>query len=468
MVFNSFDFLLFFLVVFILFWSFPQKIKWILLLASSCFFYMYWNPIYILLLLFSTSIDYFFALYLTSSNNTKKRKLGFYSTLVIHLSILFTFKYITFFLESISQLLGLFELKFTPPALDILLPLGISFYTFQSISYTIDVYRKTIQPEKNFGKFTLFILFFPQLVAGPIERAGDLLPQLKKERYNFTYEHLRIGLIYCLVGFFMKVVVADNLFPIVDPYFANASAQTGSGMIYATILFSFQVYSDFAGYSFVALGIAKLLDIDLMHNFKSPFLTQSLSSFWRSWHISLSIWTRDYIYIPLGGNRVKKWLNYRNLLVVFFIIGLWHGASYTFIIWGILNALGLILERIFKYNHDSKGIIKYIRYVINFIVVSFFMMFFRAESLADVNIILMKFTEFKFSELYFLFADNRFAPGILGILILMLLEFTLNRRPVRNILDFPTVGRYTLYVLLFFAIVLCGKTEGGQFIYFQF
>lgn len=468
MVFNSFDFLLFFVLVFGLFWTLPPRYRWILLLISSYFFYMYWNPVYGILLLGSTSLDYFLAIFLTGSDDRKKRKMGLCLSLIIHLSILFSFKYLQFFLHATSEFLGLFHVQYTAPELDILLPVGISFYTFQTLSYTIDVYRKEILPERSFGKFALFVSFFPQLVAGPIERAGDLLPQLKKEKFRFTSDHLRIGMIYCLWGFFMKVVVADNISYIVDSFYSNVSEQSGGGLAYASILFSFQVYADFAGYSFIALGVAKLLDFDLMLNFKFPYLTQSLTSFWRNWHISLSIWTRDYIYIPLGGSRKGKWRSYVNTMVVFLVIGIWHGASYNYIVWGLLHGIFLIIEKFFGYNRESSGMIKYVRYGINFIVITFTMIPFRALTLSDTMVIYEKIFHMNWKEFYFFFADNRFSPALIGVVIMMSMELILNRKPISNILNFPKMVRYPLYLFLFFVILLCGKSDGSQFIYFQF
>lgn len=468
MVFNSFDFLLFFVIVFALFWSLPFRYRWILLLISSYFFYMYWNPVYGLLLLGSTSLDYFLAVHLTGSENPRKRRAGLYLSLTIHLTILFSFKYSQFFLDASSELLSLFNISYVPPELDILLPVGISFYTFQTLSYTIDVYRQEIQPEKSFGKFALFVSFFPQLVAGPIERAGDLLPQLKRQWFRFTSDHLRIGLIYCLWGFFMKVVVADNIADLVDPIYLNVHEQSSGALAYASILFSFQIYTDFAGYSYIALGIAKLLDFDLMLNFKFPFLTQSVTSFWRSWHISLSIWTRDYIYIPLGGKRRGKLLTYRNLMVVFLVIGLWHGASYNFIVWGFLHGLVMIIERFSGYNRDSSGIIRYARYLINFVIVTLIFIPFRAATLDETVYIYKEIFQLNWRELYVFFADNRYSPALIGVVILMTAELILNRREISTVLHAPKIVRYPLYIFLFFAILLCGKSDGSQFIYFQF
>lgn len=468
MVFNSFDFLLFFVIVFILFWSVPHRLKWILLLLASYFFYMYWNPVYGLLLLGTTAIDYFLALHLTSSDDPRKRKSGLYFSLAIHLTILVSFKYSQFFLDASGELLGLFNVQYHPPELDILLPVGISFYTFQTLSYTIDVYRKHIEPERHFGQFALFVAFFPQLVAGPIERAGNLLPQFKKQKLSFTYDHLRVGMIYCLWGFFMKVVVADNIANPVDSIYANVGVQSGGALAYASILFSFQIYADFAGYSFIALGIAKLLDFDLMTNFKSPFLTQSLTSFWRSWHISLSIWTRDYIYIPLGGKKRGNLLRYRNLLIVFLVIGLWHGASYNFVVWGFLHGILLIIEKMTGYDRDSSGAVKYLRYLVNFVVVTLIFIPFRADTLGETALIFEAFSRFQLADLYFFFAENRYTPAILGIFILVVLELILKRRPVTQLLAFSRPVRYPLYLFLLFMIILCGKSDGSQFIYFQF
>ena len=343
MLFNSLEYIVFFIAVFILYWLIPAKHKWLLLLISSYFFYMCWEPIYILLILLSTGIDYFLCLHLTGSEHKKNRKIGLYLSVISNLSILFLFKYFNFFQTELQHLLSYFDVNYSPSTSTLLLPLGISFYTFQTLSYSIDVYRKVITPEKHFGKFALYVSFFPQLIAGPIERAKDLIPQLQTKIRKFNTEDFKNGILLFVWGLFKKVVVADNCAILVERYFENSTNETGGTMLFATYLFAIQIYCDFSGYSDMAIGSARMLGIKLKTNFKTPYFSSSITKFWHRWHISFSQWIRDYIYIPLGGNRMSKYRVAFNLLITMTIGGLWHGASWNFVLWGIVNGVLLIL-----------------------------------------------------------------------------------------------------------------------------
>ena len=469
MLFNSFDFFLFLLFVFAIFWLLPNNKKWVLLLISSYVFYMYWNPIYILLLLLTTIIDFYISLYLTSSDNPKRSRKGIVLSLILGLAILFSFKYIGFFLLISQQVLALIGIDYVIPEMNILLPMGISFYTFQSISYAIDVYRKDIKPERNFFYFSLYITYFPQLVAGPIERASQLLPQLKKKQFNFTSNHLKIGIFYIVWGLFLKVVIADNAAFIVDSIFDNLEEKTGGNLAYGALLFTFQIYTDFAGYSFMAIGISKLFDIQLMANFNSPFLSESVSDFWKRWHISLSNWVRDYIYIPLGGNRKGAYRTYINLFIAFIIIGIWHGASYNFIIWGFLHGLVMVFERVFKLNITARfSLIRILKTVSTFLIITFIFISFRIENVHQLYTIYGRIFTLDWRDFLFFLSDNRYNFVFLGIFILLMVELYLKKRPLATLTKIPQYIFYPFCILLFFSIVFLGRAEGGQFIYFQF
>ncbi|MBL7965271.1 MAG: MBOAT family protein [Flavobacteriales bacterium] len=342
MLFNSLQFALFFPLVALLHWLLPFRLRWPLLLAASYYFYMQWRIDYALLLVVSTVIDYAASLGIARNEDPAARKRWLLLSIASNLGILFFFKYFNFLNDSFRGLFAQAGWAYAVPDLDVLLPMGISFYTFQTLSYTIDVYRGHIQPTRHFGRFALYVTFFPQLVAGPIERAPSLLPQFFRER---SYDHARTiaGLKQMLWGFFKKLVIADRCAVVVDEVFNHPGQHDGASILLATFLFALQIYGDFSGYSDIAIGGARVLGYDLMQNFRTPYGATSISAFWSKWHISLSTWFRDYLYIPLGGNRVIRWRWYFNLAVVFLVSGLWHGANWTFVIWGALHGLYLIL-----------------------------------------------------------------------------------------------------------------------------
>jgi len=347
MLFNSLEFLIFFPTVVLLYFLLPYRFRWVLLLVASYVFYMFWRAEYALLLLLSTLIDYGCGLGMNRypDEEKQKRKPWLYLSLFSNLSLLFTFKYYNFFNTAAHDLAQLLGLSYAAPAFALLLPMGISFYTFQTMSYSIDVYYGRIKAEKHLGIFALFVTFFPQLVAGPIERAENLLSQLR-EKHSFDYGRIVSGLQLMAWGLFKKVLIADRLALMVNQVYNNPTDYAGIPLLLATFFFAFQIYCDFSGYTDIAIGSAQVMGFRLMDNFKRPYFARSISDFWSRWHISLSTWFRDYLYIPMGGNRVVRWRWYYNLLFTFLVSGLWHGANWTFIVWGALHGFYLVFAQI--------------------------------------------------------------------------------------------------------------------------
>ncbi len=347
MLFNSVSFAVFLPIVFAIYWCMPKRSQWIVLFAASYYFYMSWNAAYVTLILFTTVISYLCALLLARAKTTRQKKVYVTLALVTSLGVLFVYKYFAFFFAGLDAICSAFAIPLTPITLNLLLPVGISFYTFQTLSYVIDVYRGKVAPERHFGRYATFVSFFPQLVAGPIERTDNLLPQIKAQ-HSFSYEQGSYGTKLMAWGFFKKIVIADTIAVYVDTVYNNLSAHQGFAMVVAVVLFTLQIYCDFSGYSDIAIGVAKLFGIDLMTNFKSPYFATSIGEFWSRWHISLSTWFRDYLYIPLGGNRCSQAKNMRNVLVTFLVSGLWHGANITFVVWGALHGLAQVMENLCK------------------------------------------------------------------------------------------------------------------------
>ena len=342
MVFNSVKFLFFFVIVITIYFSIPHRFRWIWLLGASYYFYMSWKPLYIFLIVITTLITYYAAIRMGQTDLRSRRKKFLFFSLLSNLGLLFVFKYYNFFNDSLRTLFQEYHLFYRIPSFDLILPLGISFYIFKSLSYTIDVYRGDKAPERHLGFFALYVSFFPQLLAGPIERATRFLPQLY-EKFDFDYPRVTKGLKLMLWGLFQKMVIADNLATLVDSVYNDPSHHQGISLILATFFFAFQIYCDFSGYSDIAIGAAQVLGIKTMDNFNRPYFSKSIPEFWRRWHISLSTWFRDYFYIPLGGNRVSipRW--YFNLFFVMLICGFWHGANWTFIVWGGLHGFYLAI-----------------------------------------------------------------------------------------------------------------------------
>lgn len=394
MLFSSLQFFIFLPIVFLVYHVIPTKIRYIWLLVSSYYFYMCWNPKYVLLLLCSTVVTYIAGLFLESFDEQNKdiKKLTVFLCVFINLAILFFFKYYGFTANTIDKIFSLLHISTQVKKFDVILPVGISFYTFQALGYIVDVYRKDTKAEKNFFRYALFVSFFPQLVAGPIERSGNLLSQLRKPK-KLTYDDFREGFYLLIYGYFIKLVIADRAGIFVDTVYNSVSSYDGVYFIVATIFFSLQIYCDFYGYSVIAKGCGKLMGINLMENFNAPYLSRSIAEFWRKWHISLSSWLRDYLYIPLGGNRKGVIRQCINLMIVFFISGLWHGAAWTFVIWGCLHGAYQIFGKILKplkqalcnllsLHTDSFGH-KCLQIVVTYILTTFAWIFFRANSVND-------------------------------------------------------------------------------------
>lgn len=367
MLFNSYAFAIFLPIVFIIYWILPHKFRWVLMLSASYYFYMSWNAKYIFLIFFTTVISYIAARLLENEESKKKKKIILALTALVCLGVLFFFKYFNFVSKSVADVLGLFAIRMSPITLKLLLPVGISFYTFQTMSYVIDVYKGEVQAEHHFGYYATFISFFPQLVAGPIERTGNLLPQIKEE-HKFDYNQATYGLKLMAWGFFKKLAIADVVSIYVDKVYADLWSCSEIDLLIAIFFFTMQIYCDFSGYSDIAVGTAKLLGIDLISNFKSPYMSLSVKEFWSRWHISLSSWFRDYVYIPLGGNRVSKLRNYFNLLITFLVSGLWHGANWTYVIWGGIHGIAQIAEKAFDLVDKGKNakVTKFIKWIIVF------------------------------------------------------------------------------------------------------
>lgn len=477
MLFNSISYAIFLPIVFIIYWLLPHKYRWILLLISSYYFYMSWNAKYGLLILFTTFATYLASILIEKYNNQKK--LILIITLVICLGILFVFKYLDFFFEILSSVFNIIGIKLSPLTLNLVLPVGISFFTFQTLSYTIDVYRGDIKAEKHFGYYATFIAFFPQLVAGPIERPENLLPQLKEERH-FSYDKAVYGMKLMAIGFFKKIVVADNLAYYVDMVYSDLNYYTGFALVLASIFFTIQIYCDFSGYTDIARGSANLLGIDLMDNFKSPYFTTTIKEFWSKWHISLSSWFKDYVYIPLGGNRCSKLRHYFNLLVTFLISGLWHGANITFVIWGGIHGLFQIIEDILhiKPVKEKYSFKWWLKVIWIFILMTFTWVFFRAQNISDaIYVFKNMFVGINHPYTYLISGLYSFgvkAAYLLIMLVLYLLPLIIiDYLNVKNdcidiVTSKSTFIRYAIYFIFIIFILLLHSVGEVSFIYFQF
>ncbi|HMQ53054.1 MAG TPA: MBOAT family protein [Anaerolineae bacterium] len=485
MLFNSLEFLIFFPIVVGLYFACPYRWRWALLLAASYYFYAAWKLEYLVLILISTVVDYTVALAIARQTQPGVRTRLLAVSLTINLGLLFTFKYFNFFNDSLRALFNQFNLFYDVPAFQLLLPVGISFYTFQALSYTIDVYRGKLEPERHFGRFALFISFFPQLVAGPIERARHMLPQFRQD-FDFSGERLISGLRLILWGLFKKIVIADRLGLYVNAVYNNPAEYQGWTVALATFFFAFQIYCDFSAYSDIAIGSARVMGFELMENFRRPYFATSPVDFWRRWHISLSTWFRDYVYIPLGGNRVSVERWYANLLIVFLVSGLWHGANWTFVIWGALHGLyvvgevastGLRRRLAHSLQLDRRPQVQAVLAgVFTFVLVWLAWLFFRANSVSDAFLLLGNlFQPSELNAIYSPWAGVVANPGLelalaVGLIGLLLLVEWLQARawqlPVLT--PQPRWLRWAAYLFLALAIMNLGITEEVPFIYFQF
>lgn len=472
MLFNSLAFLLFFPVVTVVFYLLNHKLRWLWLLLASSFFYMFFKPVYILILAFTIIVDYFVGVELEKTVNTRRKKLLLVTSLAGNVLVLVIFKYYNFINENVSDLLIVFDIKNPIPFLNIILPIGLSFHTFQAMSYIIEVYRGNQKAEKHFGYYALYVMFYPQLVAGPIERPQNILHQFHEVKI-FKYENLRSGLKLMIYGFFKKIVIADNISVIVNNVYENHT-DNGITCIVAMLLFSIQIYCDFSGYSDIALGTAKCMGYDLMQNFNLPYFSTSITEFWRRWHISLSTWFRDYVYIPLGGNGNGKIKALVNLSVVFFISGLWHGASWNYIIWGVVHAALLIIERLFLLKF-YKNISPIALIVFNFIILSFCWLLFRIENTNQLqqiinSIITLPQTINKQTVLSaFNYLGNiKLLVTCSLILFFVLVDSYFTRNIYNNYVPKNKIIQKFQFQFLILLIVLFGYVGEVQFIYFQF
>jgi alginate O-acetyltransferase complex protein AlgI len=481
MLFNSLEFLFFFPVVISIYFLISPSYRWALLLAASYYFYMCWDYRYIILIVTSTVIDYIAGILIYRSDNVTIRKLFLFLSLITNLGILFFFKYFNFFGENISYLFDRFNIFLEVPAYNYLLPVGISFYTFQTLSYTIDIYNKKQQPEYHFGRFALFVSFFPQLVAGPIERSGNLLPQFRKQ-FSFDFIRITDGLLLMGWGFFKKVVIADRLAEYVNIVYNNPEVYGGMQNVIATLFFSFQIYCDFSGYSDIAIGTALVMGYKLMTNFRRPYLASNIREFWQRWHISLSAWFRDYVYIPLGGRRVAKWRWQLNLFITFTVSGLWHGADWNFLIWGSLHGFYLIFaiwtSRWHQYFNRVTGLennallLRFFQAFATFILVYFSWIFFRANNLADSFTIISNIFDPAFREgqlnLFRFPIDMTISLVSISLLIFLeILEERLNLYNKINLIKYSML-KWILLVILVILVILLGIWEEVDFLYFQF
>ena len=482
MMFNSVSFLIFFIVVTTLYFLVAHRYRWFLLLVSSVIFYVSFIPVYILVLGLVIAIDYFAAI-LIEKRKGNKRKFFLMLSILSTSIVLLIFKYYNFFNANLSVLAKFLHWNYSISALSLVLPIGLSFHTFQSLSYVIEVYWSKQKAEKNFGIYALYVMFYPQLVAGPIERPQNLLHQFY-EKHKFDFKRVADGLKLMLWGYFMKLVVADRLAIFVNIIYSHPRNYVGFPLVVATVLFSFQIYCDFAGYSTIALGIAKVMGFKLTNNFESPYFAKSISGFWQRWHISLSTWFRDYLYTPLIGTTISMRRLYLSILIVFLVSGLWHGANWTFVIWGALHGLFMVVsimtEGIRNKISEKTGLSKFqnlhnaIKIITTFSLVSFTYIFFRANSLSDAFYIITNLTTNIGNGLngVFLGSDINMENMIIALTAVIVLLAVNILQERESIIDFisnkSSIFRWSSYVALIMVILIFGAFNNIQFIYFQF
>jgi alginate O-acetyltransferase complex protein AlgI len=472
MLFNSFEFLIFFPIVFIVYWLLNKDLKKqnILLLISSYVFYAWWDWRFLSLIIISSFIDFTAGSKIFNSKTEKQRKNWLLVSLIANLGLLSVFKYYNFFAESFSDLMNIFGWQPNDLTLNIILPVGISFYTFQTLSYTIDIYRKQFQPTKDIISFFTFISFFPQLVAGPIERASNLLPQIEKKRV-LKKEWFNEGIIQILVGLFRKIVIADTIGTYVDTIYGDVGLYNSTTIILATFLYAFQIYFDFSGYSDIAIGTAKLMGFKLNQNFNLPYFSKSLTEFWRKWHMSLSSWLRDYLYISLGGNRKGIKITYRNLMLTMLLGGLWHGSSWIFIIWGGIHGIVLSIEKYLKSNRNSNifNKLSILGYPITFSIVLFSWIFFRSQDLNSAILAINKIILFDFSS-PFIGDINVVVNSIFVLSIGILFDlYLLNKKiDLENFGAKFSVLKIAILSTVIIVLINLFYSTSNNFIYFQF
>ncbi len=494
MLFHSFHFLVFFPLVTVGYFLCPFKRRWVLLLLASCYFYMVAIPAYIFILLFTITFDYFSAIFIEQSVG-RRRRFFLLASLSVNLGVLCVFKYSGFFVKNLVWLNHALGGCWNIQPIEILLPIGLSFHTFQSMSYTIEVYRGNQKAERNFGIVALYVMFYPQLVAGPIERGNHLLPQFR-EKHEFDYGRITSGLRLMAWGFFKKLVIADKMALIVDPTYRHPERAASDALFLATFCFAFQIYCDFSGYTDIAIGAARVMGFRLMTNFKTPYLATSISDFWHRWHISLSSWFRDYVYVPLGGNRGGKWRHYWNFLATFLLSGLWHGASWTFVVWGALHGFYLIGGSILKPVRSRligflelekfPFFLSFFRVLTTFSLVLVGWVFFRANTVSDAFFIVSQLPagfvklargllELQFVESFFTVGPPRISQllvsvGYVAIVVLLAVEIAWWKygRVGQWFIQRPWWIRWFAYYALILVILTFGEFRQSPFIYFQF
>lgn len=482
MLFNTIDFAIFLPIVFILYWfviNENSKGQNILIVAASYLFYGWWDWRFLTLILFSTIVDYLVGLGIYKEENQRKRKVLLGISIFVNLGLLGFFKYYNFFLDNFITAFSFFGTEIKSNSLNIILPVGISFYTFQTLSYTIDIYKRKFEPTKDFISFSAFVSFFPQLVAGPIERATNLLPQFYKKR-TFEYSKAVDGMRQILWGLFKKIVIADNCARYANLIFNNSEDYSGSTLVLGALFFTFQIYSDFSGYSDIAIGTSRLFGFDLKQNFNFPYFSRDIAEFWRRWHISLSTWFRDYLYIPLGGSRGGTWMKIRNTFIIFIVSGFWHGANWTFIVWGALNAVYFLPLLLTNNNRNNLGTVAQGKYfpsikesilmLSTFGLTVFAWIFFRADNIGHAMsyisqiLTLSLFTIPKFAGM-----GNALTTIIL-IVFFILIEWQ-GRESQYAIANFGIKWKWPMRYAMYYAIIISIFWFGGneqEFIYFQF
>ncbi len=482
MIFNSLQFAIFFILITTLYFLLPHRLRWFLLLISSCYFYMAFVPIYIIILGFTIVIDYIAGIYIEKSEG-RQRKAFFIMSLLANISILAVFKYYNFFIENTNQIIKEVGYETFLPSLTILLPIGLSFHTFQAMSYTFEVYRGNYKAEKHFGIYALYVMFYPQLVAGPIERPQNILYQFKQE-HSFDYQRVVSGLQLMAWGLFKKVVIADRLSILVDQVYDHPREFNSVGLLIATFFFCYQIYCDFSGYTDIARGAARVMGFTLLKNFNHPYHAKTISDFWSRWHISLSTWFRDYLYIPLGGNRVAipRW--YFNLFIVFMVSGLWHGADWTFVVWGALHGFyqvfGLTTRSYRDGLNNKLGLahLNSIKVITTFLLVAFAWIFFRANNIDDALYIAKHAITgipdaIRNYKTTFGYDYGMKLPQIIASFgLIAFLEAVQNVQKRKDISDWlykiPRPARWGIYVVVILTILFYGVFTDKQFIYFQF
>lgn len=498
MLFNSLNFLIFFPLVTTAYFLLPQRFRWFLLLMASCYFYMAFIPAFILILAFTITVDYIAGLAIEQAAE-KRRKQILIASILSNIGVLFFFKYFNFFNANLSALADFLHWNYSLESLAIILPIGLSFHTFQSLSYTIEVYRDKQKAERHFGIFALYVMFYPQLVAGPIERPQNLLHQFR-EKHEFEYQNVVRGLKLIAWGMFKKVVIADRLAVLVNTVYGDVHTHSGLPLFIATVFFAFQIYCDFSGYSDIAIGSARVMGFRLMNNFRQPYFSRSIGEFWHRWHISLSTWFKDYVYVPLGGSKVTKYLHVRNLLITFLLSGLWHGANWTYVVWGGLNGIYLVAEMQARnlwgvFPRPSWGIwltrvVMLWQTLFTFTLVCLTWVFFRANTISDAFFVIQNMFSWiphtamamlSGSPEYFLSLRHSlwlglspwdFTVAIIALLILFTVELAEERGGASaHLATKPSWVRTACYYVLVCIVIFFGyyNTGGPQlFIYFQF